>query len=120
MPGRRLILIHTAFLLVLIGSAGLTTRAFFARQLNAESLQAFDLGFAAFFLMFTGSLLGFGLMLNRRLVLPIYRLRAKVQGVLNASTPNEDLGDESSGEWSELESSIDAIRKDLKTKVESI
>lgn len=62
----------------------------------------------------------FAVLLARRLVFPIGRMLVKAKSVLNREAHFEKLGEESYGEWTDLESSIEEIRRDLETKIESL
>ncbi len=95
-----------------------------------ESLRVLDTAMAVFLVLIAATLGSFAVWSGRMLVFPIGRLLVKTQNVLqNAGGegaqsgllgPMDALRDEGFGEWSELESSIDDIRKDLMAKAESL
>jgi len=101
-----------------------------------RALRIYDTAFALFILLLALALALFALRLGRKLVFPLGRLLLKTQNVLknekealptdDLNEPKEDVygediyGKDVYGEWSELESSIDDIRRDLQTKVESL
>ncbi len=66
---------------------------------------------------------GFAIYSGRKLVFPIGRLLLKTQRLLNQSPDalsREEVETDSFGEWSDLESNIDNIRRDLEAKARSL
>ena len=84
-----------------------------------DTLHVVDTSIVLFLVVFAAALAVFAVWSGRLLVTPIGRLLNKTQ---NALQPEPDLLKEeaSYGEWSELESSIDDIRRDLQAKAESL
>lgn len=80
-----------------------------------------SLGLAlAFFAILLGA---FAIWSGQKLVFPIGRLLLKTQRVLSRSPEpmsREDIEQDSFGEWSDLESNIDDIRRDLEAKSQSL
>jgi two-component system phosphate regulon sensor histidine kinase PhoR len=97
-------------------------------RLNAI-LHLLDTSIVLFLLVIASALGLFAIWAGRMLVFPIGRLLIKTQSVLNHGAqgssadllgPMDPLRDETYGEWGELESSIDEIRRDLMAKAESL
>jgi two-component system phosphate regulon sensor histidine kinase PhoR len=88
-------------------------------ELNG-TLHVIDTSIVLFLLVIALALGIFAIWSGRMLVFPIGRLLVKTQNVLQPTEPSDLLEDESFGEWSELESSIDDIRRDLMAKAESL
>lgn len=94
-------------------------------KLNA-SLQVLDASIVVFLLLIAAALGAFAVWSGRILVFPIGRLLVKTRDVLRGSqadaihSTTELFREEAYGEWSELESSIDDIRRDLMAKAETL
>ena len=93
----------------------------------AKTLNIFDTSLAVFLIIIALALTGFAAWSGRMLLFPMGRVLLKAQGVLYAGegTPAgfEDNGEwekEPYGEWSQLESSLENIRQDLRTKTENL
>jgi two-component system phosphate regulon sensor histidine kinase PhoR len=99
----------------------LTARAS-VKELSA-TLQIIDASFGLSLLITLAAVGFFAVWSARRLVFPLGRLLLKTKAVL-AQQPvpvsKEDLQLEASDEWSELESNIDDIRRDLAAKAQSL
>lgn len=106
-----------------LSDRGLVVRAAGPLSEFNETIGMFDtsLGFMiALFGIFFG---GFAIWSGRKLVFPIGRLLLKTQRLLSQSPDalsREEVETDSFGEWSELESNIDNIRRDLEAKARSL
>ncbi len=139
----RIIVLQAFVILLCFLTAGLTARHFFSSYFTQHfrscgndceiefqhMLNQFDTGL--FLGLGTLSLaLGiFGWFFAHRLILPIGRLLSKAKSVLNPQnllTPEEDqlqleaLDQQPDSAWSDLEASIEEIRRDLERKIESL
>ncbi|MGK5082623.1 ATP-binding protein [Bdellovibrionota bacterium FG-1] len=117
---KRVILVQSLLVLLAFGAGGLAGASL--AHLRGP-VHALDFAFFAFLLLIAAGLGFFSFWSWKRLVFPIGRLLVKTQNMLKGEpTPSaaELLEDETYGEWSELESSIDDIRRDLMAKAESL
>jgi two-component system phosphate regulon sensor histidine kinase PhoR len=113
---------------VAIPDKGLVLKGSVPLSKLSSSLSVLDTSILLFMLVVAVGLGVFAVWSGRMLVFPIGRLLVKTRSVLErpangeaASASDQDLlRDESYGEWSELESSIEDIRRDLLAKAESL
>ncbi len=94
-----------------------------------ELLHVFDTSLAALLLMAALVLAAFAIWTGRTIVFPMRRLLIKAQEVLvtgreriqpSGDARGEQHAEESFGEWSELETSLERIQRDLNSKIESL
>ena len=133
----RAILIQAILTLLIFAWMGFLVRSFFLTQLTpllgeAERIRiftTFDSFFLYLFFALTLVLGMFAIVLARHLVFPIGRMILKTKSILNpesAGSPGQMRTDaateieEPQGVWSDLASSIEEIRQDLQTKIESL
>lgn len=141
----RIILIQTFLILFLFLIMGFFSRLYFQNDLKQALaptdfshvlqivLKTYDTGLLLFFLGVSTILGLFAVLLARKLVFPIGRILIKAQSVLHpqssyshSETPSDarlesvKLDEDPLQEWSDLESSIEEIRRDLETKIESL
>ncbi len=86
-------------------------------------IRVFNTSLGLFLAVLMSSLLVVALWLAKKLVFPLGRLIVKTQGLIHHQSKvltKEDLEEESFGEWSELESSIDDLGKNLEKTVQSL
>ena len=93
----------------------------------AQTLSVFDTSLVIFLVIIALALTGFSAWSGRMLLFPMGRVLLKAQGVLHAGDgipagyeDNAEWEKEPYGEWSQLESSLENIRKDLRTKTENL
>lgn len=93
----------------------------FPRAELATFSQGFNGSLGVFLITIVVALLAFSLWISRRLVFPIGRLLIKTQNLVTPSlqSSNRDV-DGAFGEWSELESNIDDIRKNLERTAQTL
>lgn len=131
----RVILVQTLLTLSLFVFLGFLIRFYFLSELqpllssldSARILSDYDFAFGLSFLALSLVLGVFAIVLARRLIFPIGRMVVKTRSVLNPDQLGlrneerfESPGEETDGVWSDLESSIEDIRRDLQTKIESL
>jgi len=144
----RVILIQSLIILISFLVAGLGARAYFQTRLGTSvspellgtTLRIYDLGFGVFLCLMLLVLCFFAYVLARRLVFPLGRILLRAKSLLNPHEPKElkrshsepplpdhqtlyqqnELEEETFGEWSDLESSIEDIRHQLENKTESL
>jgi two-component system, OmpR family, phosphate regulon sensor histidine kinase PhoR len=87
------------------------------------TMGVFDASLGALLALFALLLGSFAVWSGQKLVFPIGRLIVKTQSLLS-QTPDaisrEEIGSDSFGEWSELETNIDNIRRDLEAKARTL
>jgi two-component system, OmpR family, phosphate regulon sensor histidine kinase PhoR len=87
------------------------------------TMGVFDASLGALLALFALILGSFAVWSGQKLVFPIGRLIVKTQSLLS-QTPDaisrEEIASDSFGEWSELESNIDNIRRDLEAKARTL
>lgn len=113
---------------VAVSERGLTLKGSVPLSKLSSTLSVLDTSILIFMVVVAICLGIFAVWSGRMLVFPIGRLLLKTQNVLKRADggqppppPDHDLlREESYGEWSELESSIDDIRRDLQAKAESL
>lgn len=131
----RVILVQALLTLCLFVCLGFFVRAYFRSELAsllsaqdmARILSDYDSAFIFFFIGLALVLGVFAVVLARHLVFPIGRMIVKTRSVLHPDLQagkNEErldpMDEESDSVWSDLESSIEEIRRDLQTKIESL
>jgi len=108
---------------VLVPSRNLTLQASYSLQSFQDSFHLFTRSFVMFLSALGLVLLVVGLWYARKLVFPLGRLLQKTQNLV-ARHPGvlteQDLEEEAFGEWSDLESSIDDLGKNLESTVQSL
>lgn len=97
-------------------------RAAMPLPLLIKTLRYFDASLALFLVLIAIVISGFAAWSARTLVFPIGRLVAKAQAVLNEDEQVESavVDEEPYGELSDLESSLESIRRDIETKAERL
>jgi two-component system phosphate regulon sensor histidine kinase PhoR len=92
-----------------------------------EILRVYDRSLLAFLLASAAVLILFAIWTGRSLVFPMQRVLLKVKDVLVASTERSpvaslelDPSRDAFGEWSDLETSLERIHRDLSSKIESL
>lgn len=91
----------------------------------SRAFSTLDSWLIGFLVLITGTLTVASVWTLRALVFPVGRLLSKATAILeNRATPlvdaSEEFGREPYGEWSELESSLDDLGRDLQTKAETL
>ncbi|MGE0614475.1 MAG: sensor histidine kinase [Bacteriovoracia bacterium] len=90
------------------------------------TLRVYDTSLFFFLIAVALALFGFAIWTGRAWVLPLNNVFSQVQSILKADPSLASEGVEREfrrdvyGEWADLETSIDSIRKDLQTKVEAL
>jgi two-component system phosphate regulon sensor histidine kinase PhoR len=126
----RIIAIQYGIILFGLALFGFSLRHIFAVTLSptlrpdeiARALHHFDSYFAICYVATTFLLMALAIWSGRRIIFPMARLLAKAKSVLQekkGASPDDEY-DENFNEWSDLEHSIDSIRKDLESKAESL
>jgi two-component system phosphate regulon sensor histidine kinase PhoR len=110
-------------------AVALLTRIYLATRLSnfhstEEVVAAYDRAFLFLALVMAASVSGISVYTAYRLVLPLGRMLVKARGILKreyAQAPKEDLtGDDGQGEWSDLETTLHRIGKDMHKKEQTL
>lgn len=133
----RIVLIQSIIILLTISVAGFALRHLIRKELIDAGVAAdrlitalshYDSLMVAFLIILSFILTGFALWTGKLLVFPVSRILLKAQSVLNQDEQRpgriEEIDQENPEtpyeEWSDLETSLEHIRKDLNTKIESL
>jgi two-component system, OmpR family, phosphate regulon sensor histidine kinase PhoR len=88
----------------------------------SRAIKVFDASLGAVLALTALGLVLLSIVAARRMVFPLGRLLVKTQSLLSNQTPvlREDLQEDSFGEWSDLESNIDSLRKNLEKTTQTL
>lgn len=108
---------------VAVPSKNISLRAFLPLESLKEDIRIYNTSLGLFLIGLTLTLFLVSLWYARKLVFPLGRLLVKTQNLV-ARHPRvlteEDLEEEAFGEWSDLETSIDNLGKNLESTVQSL